>query len=125
VKNLDELAFRLFGHSEGAWFWVPNHESRHAITERAWSIEPGRHPFVLVAEYAGGPGATVRPRSTTNKKGVKHCAHPHDHERTCKIDEPGWVLYLLWSLPSDAVCADNYSCVEPYEQILEALKDAQ
>jgi hypothetical protein len=122
---LPDLAFRLFGHSGGTWFWVPNDQSAHSITERRWSDEPGRHPFVLVADYAGGPGVTVRPRSTTNDRGVEHFAHPADHEQTCKIGRKGWVLRVLWSLQTDAVCAENYSCVEPYEEILEALRNAR
>ena len=125
MGTFDDLAFRLFGHSAGSWFWVPNSESCHSVIERAWSNEPGHHPFVLVADYDGGPGVTVRPRSTTNDRGVEHSAHPFDHERTCKIDRPGWVLRVLWSLRTDAVCGENYSCVEPYERTLEALREAQ
>jgi hypothetical protein len=93
------------------------------VTERAWSGKPGYHPFVLVFDYEGGPSATVRPRSTTNRRGIEDVAHPADHERTCKIRERGWILHVLWSLGADAICAENYSCVEPSERIVESLRN--
>jgi len=117
-----DLAFRLFGYSFGSWFWVSNDQSVDAAKLIHWSAESGSHPFVLVAEYDGGPVATVRPRSTSNKTGILHAAHPAAHVSTCKIEREGWILPMLWSLGPEAICADNYSCQEPYEEIAEKLK---
>src|SRR3954466_15572914 len=95
---LPDLAFRIFGHSLGTWFWVPNAQSFHTKTGQAWSEEHGRHPFVLVADYGGG-NAVVKPRSTTSRAGIEHSAHPVDHEQTCKIDRRGRVLlHVLCSI---------------------------
>lgn len=125
MSALSDLAFRLFGHSLGTWFWVPNDQTLHAITERRWSEKEGSHPFVLVFDYDGGPSATVRPRSTTSDRGLDHLAHPADCAVSCKIDRRGWILRVLWSLRADALSADHYSCVEPYEDIVTALKDGR
>lgn len=117
-----DLAFRLFGYSFGTWFWVVNSQSVDAAKLIRWSAEPGSHPFVLVADYDGGPSATVRPRSRSNKTGILHAAHPAAHSITCKIESEGWVLPMLWSLRPEAICAENYSCQEAYEQIVEKLR---
>lgn len=117
-----DFAFRLFGYSFGAWFWVDNDKSVDTAKLIHWSAEPGSHPFVLVADYDGGPTATVRPRSRSNKTGILHAAHPAAHVSTCKIEKEGWILPMLWSLPPEAICADYYSCQEPYEEIAEKLR---
>ena len=111
-----DLTFRLFGFSIGAWFWVSNEQS-------SWGKTPGSHPFVLVGDYDGGPTATVRPRSTTNKDGIPHQAHPPDCALSCRIRHDGWVLPMLWSLRRDLITADSYSCNEPYVELLDKLRD--
>jgi len=118
---LEELSFRVFGYSKGAWFWVPNDESTHPATGRTWSALPGRHPFVLLSDYTGGPALAVRPRSTTSKSGLAHSAHPPRHVSTCKIEKDGWILRVLWSLGAHAVSAKNYSCLEPDVVVVSAL----
>jgi hypothetical protein len=116
VRIPSDLAFRLFGYSQGGWFWVANEQS-------SWGKEAGFHPFVLIADYDGGPSAVVRPRSTTNTFGIQHAAHPVDHSITCKIRKDGWVLTMLWSLRRDLISADSYSCNEPDEGLLLKLRD--
>jgi hypothetical protein len=117
-----DLAFRLFGYSFGAWFTVANSESVHSIKLRRWDPKPGFHPFVLVADYDGGPTATVRPRSASRERGIEHLAHPVDHSTTCRIDKEGWIVPVLWSLRSESIGSDSYSCQEPYNEIVEKLK---
>lgn len=118
----EDLAFRLFGHSFGTWFWVANSQSVHPQKLIRWNPDPGTHPFVLVADYDGGPTATVRARSKTSRRGIPHDPHPPDCSPTCKITEVGRIVPLLWSLGPEAICADNYSCVEPYGEILKKLR---
>jgi hypothetical protein len=118
-----DLAFRLFGHSFGTWFWVANSQSVHPVKLIRWNPAQGTHPFVLVADYDGGPAATVRPRSKSSKNGIKHHAHPPDCSPSCKIRDEGRIVPLLWSLGPGAICAENYSCQEPYEEILEKLRN--
>lgn len=113
----EDLAFRLFGYSAGSWFWVPNEQS-------GWSGQPGSHPFVLTAAYDGGPTATTRARSTTSRDGIAHRAHPLGHVTNCGIKKPGWIQHLRWTVGPDAICAENYSCGEPYDEILAWLAAA-
>jgi hypothetical protein len=118
-----DLAFRLFGHSLGTWFWVANSQSLHPGKRIRWNPGQGTHPFVLVTDYDGGPAATVRARSRSSDQGIPHAAHPRDHSLSCKIKDEGRIVPPLWSLGPDAICAENYSCQEPYEEILEKLRN--
>jgi hypothetical protein len=119
----EDLEFRLFGHSLGTWFWVANSQSLHPVKRMRWNPRPGTHPFVLISDYTGGPAATVRARSKSSTQGIQHNAHPRGHSRTCKIREPGHIVEPLWSLGPAALCAENYSCQEPYEEILAKLRN--
>src|SRR5262249_3806180 len=102
---------------------VPNSQSVHPAKLTRWDPRPGTHPFVLVADYDGGPAATVRPRSASSMEGIRHDAHPSSWSPTCKIDRKGRIVPPLWSLAPDALCPDNYSCVEPYDEILAKLSE--
>jgi len=120
-----DLAFTLYGHERGTWFWVPSEQSVDPRTGRPSSDKP-RHPFVLASDYAGTGGAVAHPRSKTSREGVEHAPHPYDHERTCKINEKGRVLlHVICSIRPEAVCGENYSCVEPPGEVREALGDVQ
>lgn len=121
--GLEELAFRIFGRSFGTWFWVPNSQAVNPAKLLRWDEREGTHPFVLVADYDGGPAAAVRPRSLSSPSGIAHDGHPPGHALSCKIDKKGRIVPVLWSLGPDAICAANYSCTEPYEEILQKLRD--
>lgn len=119
----EDLAFRLFGHAFGTWFWVANSQSVHPGKLIRWNPGQGTHPFVLVAEYDGGPTATVRARSKSSRQGIQHSAHPSGHSPSCKIREEGRIVAPLWSLGPAALCTENYSCQEPYEEIVAKLRN--
>src|SRR5436853_3622109 len=115
MGSLEDLAFQLYGRSFGTWFWIANKQSVHPTKLIRWNPDPGSHPFVLIADYDGGPAATVRPRSKSSSRGIRHDAHPDDCSSDCKIREDGRIVPVLWSLGPHAICPENYSCVEPYE----------
>ena len=114
--DLEDLMRAAFGHSVGAWYWVANSQSVHPAKKIRWDPDPGTHPFVLIAEFTGATPASVRGRSTTIKSIFEHSRHPRQHEDTCKITEPGWIR-VEWSLGPEVICRDNYSCVEPDDDI--------
>jgi hypothetical protein len=119
--DLKDLAYTMFGSSIGAWYWISNSQSVHPAKGIRWNPAQGTHPFVLIADFDGLSPAVVRGRSTTWRSNFDHSAHPRRHEDTCKIDAPGWIG-TMWSLKAEVICRENYSCVEPYEEVLDKLR---
>ncbi len=118
--DLKDLMRAVFGSRVGAWYWVANSQSVHTGRGIRWNPGQGTHPFVLIAEFDGTSPAVVRGRSTTRRSGFPHSAHPRGHEDTCKINSDGWIG-PDWSLSPEVICRENYSCVEPYGDILTKL----
>ena len=118
----DDLAFRLFGFATGAWFWLANSQTVDHRTGKRWDEKQGTHPWVLTAEYAAGPVARVRPRSTSVKRGISHQPHPSNCATNCRIKKPGWIPAVRWSIKASALTETDFSCNEPYEDIVRKLE---
>lgn len=120
---LDQLAFKLFGHRLGSWFWIANSLSVHPRLQHRWDLKPGDHPFILMADVDGGLAVPVRARSLSNRTGLAHAAHPNRHSPSCRIRRDGWIVRKAWSLRTEVLKEEYFSCVEPDEAVLTQLRE--
>jgi hypothetical protein len=118
----DGLSFRLFGADPGAWYLLANEETLHSATGKPWSRNPGRHPWVLISEYSGGPTARMRPRTSTGGSGLVHKRHPPSCEETCRINKPGWIPTIVFSIKGSLLRDEDFSCNEPDQRIRRLLE---
>jgi hypothetical protein len=112
--QLSNLRFLLQNYPAGSWFY---------ITDTFWSDKERPRPFILAAEWTGGPLVQLFPRSTQPQRprsGMAHNAHPVGHEPGCEVNKPGWIVWRRLSCASDQI--DNaYSCTEPDMAVISAL----
>lgn len=118
---LDQLAFKLFGHRSGSWFWLANSLSVHSKLQHRWDLKPGDHPFILLADVNSGPAVPARARSLSNRTGLAHAAHPNRHSPSCHIRRDGWIVRKAWSLRTEVLKEEYFSCFEPDGAVLAQL----
>lgn len=109
---------RLFNVGRGCWYLLEDRRS----TSPPFSYKA--HPYIEVD--GSGPAVTLRPRTKSYPRD-EASAKPHarhDHcERTCRIDQPGFILPLLCSFGRDAL-EGRFSCREPDQRIIDWVLDA-
>jgi hypothetical protein len=82
-------------------------------------LRPGRpdpklqRPYILKYEWPGYGPARAHSRSSSDESGRPHDPHAPGHARDCQINKRGWVAWSSIELPSRAMNAAVFSCVEP------------
>src|SRR5262249_4627922 len=116
VRGLDLYELRRqFGRWQtGTWF-----EINDGFLGEPWKGKD--RPFVLAADYEGGPLALGRPRRASRKSNFPRAAHDARHEPTCQIDCGGWINRVRAPLEADWLPA-AYRCTEPESSVIERLR---
>lgn len=115
--DLRQLRDLLGEYKAGSWFVLNSSASGFA------QDKPLHYrPFILIADWSTArPIAQTKPRSTTSRNGLPHDAHPRDHDPGCRINKPGCIVNVRWSVSSELVRSENYSCTEPDDSIMKRL----
>ena len=105
----------------GNWYRMPE-------SELQWSAKFSR-PAVLACDCESGATAQVYPRTTQSSReagSVAHRAHPRDHAERCVVDLDGTIVMARRKpVSADYLTPANYSCFEPFEDILQAIQGEQ
>ena len=105
-----------FQYSAGSWFFVDDANVRRR-DGKPFSSKAVKRPVVLATDL--GPKAVLFPRTTQDYgAGVRHAAHDHTPEPSCRINKPGRVLLRdrdRVRVEQALLDQSSYSCEEPHK----------